>query len=214
MQNSTTSPLTPTKLEYQNADRSSKERNGMLLVVTRLDERRYVSRITRHDGVSFLVKGTGHMFQLPHDLAHFAIESALQLSNGFWGSVAAGAVLPNMTHITGRRKPRAGERSTAVLKTNAAHLSEAEVLVRIFNAAFEHKQSDGELRKLLADRRMPPENSIHQISDEQIAAVRAAWFVVEGKWRNLRVGDELQLNWPEGDQRRQRGRSRSMRADR
>jgi hypothetical protein len=196
----------------------------MLLVVTRLDERRYVSRITRHDGVSFLVKGGGHMFQIPHDLAHFAIESALQLSDGFWGSVAAGAVLPNMTLITGRRKPRAGERSAAVLKTNAAHLSEAEVLVRIFNTAFEHKQSDGELRKLLADRRMPPENSIHQISDDQIAAVRAAWFEVEGKWRNLRVGDELQLNWVERDelqlnwverdQRRQRPRSRSIRVDR
>ena len=98
--------------------------------------------------MSFLVNGAGHMFQIPHDLAHFAIESALQLSNGFWGSVAAGAVLPNMTHIAGRRKPRAGERSTAVLKTNAAHLNEAEVLVRIFNTAFENKQRDGELKEI------------------------------------------------------------------
>jgi hypothetical protein len=177
----------------------------MLLIFTRLDERRYVGRIIRHDGVSFLVNGAGHMFQIPHDLAHFAVECALRLSIGFWGSLAAGAVLPNMTHIAGRRKPRARERSTAMLKTNAAHLSEAEVLVRIFNTAFENKQSDGELRKLLAERRMPPENSIHHISDDQIAAVRAAWFEVEGKWRNLRVGDELQLNWPERrDQRRQR----------
>jgi len=66
----------------------------MLLVFTRLDERRYVSRITRSDGVSFLINGVGYMFQIPHDLAHFVIEDALQLSNGFWGSVAAGAVLP------------------------------------------------------------------------------------------------------------------------
>lgn len=186
----------------------------MLLIVTRIDERRYVSRVTRHDGVSFLVKGGGHMFQIPHDLAHFAVESALQLSNGFWGSIAAGAVMPNMTHIAGRRKPRAGERSIAVLKTNAAHLGEAEVLVRIFNTAFEDKQSDGTLKKLLADRRMPPENAIHQVSDDKIATVRAAWFEVESKWRNLRVGDELHLNWPERNQRRQHPRLRSMRADR
>lgn len=65
---------------------------------------------------------------------------------------------------------------------------------------------------LLADRRMPPENSIHQISDDQIATVRAAWFEVEGKWRNLRVGDELQLNWPElRHQQRQWARPGSMR---
>jgi hypothetical protein len=33
----------------------------MLLVFTRLDERRYISRITRHDGLSLLVNGAGPM---------------------------------------------------------------------------------------------------------------------------------------------------------
>jgi hypothetical protein len=169
----------------------------MLLIFTRLDASRYVSRITRADGVAFMVNGVGHMFQIPHDLAHFAVESALQLPNGFWGSVAAEAVLPSMTHIGGRRKPRAEERSSVVLKTNAAHLGEAEVLVRIFNTACEKKQSDSELRRLLADRRMSPEHSIHQISDAQVAAVRAAWAEINEKWRHLQIGGELRLSWPE-----------------
>ena len=44
--------------------------------------------------------------------------------------------------------------------------------MRIFNRAFEDKQSDVELRKLLAGRRMPLEHSVHQISRDQITAVR------------------------------------------
>lgn len=184
----------------------------MRLVFTRLDERHYLSRVTRQDGVIFEVKGIGHMFQIPHDLAHFAVENALGLSNGFWGSVAAGAILPSMRHLGGRRKPRAEERSIAVLKTNAACLNEAEVLVRIFNTACQEKQPDPELRRFLADRRVPPEHSMQQISPAQIAAVRAAWVEIEERWKHLQVGGDLHLNWPEREERpSKRGSVKSQR---
>lgn len=55
----------------------------MDLLFTRLDERRYESVITRRDGVCFRVNGVGHMFAIPHDLAHLAIEDALRLRHGF-----------------------------------------------------------------------------------------------------------------------------------
>lgn len=164
----------------------------MQLVFTRLDQRRYVSRITRTDRVSFLVNGVGHMFQIPHDLAHYAIESALPLARGFWGSVADGAVFPSMTHIDGRRRPRAKERSTALLKSNAAHLSEAEILVRLFSTAFETDQGDVELGRLIADRG----GVFQKPSNEQIARVRAALLETKRQWQNLPIGGELQLNWP------------------
>lgn len=168
----------------------------MLVVFTRLDQRRYISRITRADGVSFLVNGVGHMFQIPHDLAHFAIESALPLANGFWGSIAAGAVFPSMTYIDGRRRPRAKERSTAVLKSDAAHLSEAEILVRLFNTAFETNQSNVELGKMLADRRLPFPSMLQKSCDNQIASARVAWLESKCQWQKLAIGSELRLNWP------------------
>jgi hypothetical protein len=107
------------------------------LTVTRLDERRYETLIRRRDGVRLRVSGVGHMFAIPHDLAHLAIEGALGLRRGFWGSVAAGAVFESMSHLGGRRKPRAAARSNDLLKVNRGHLTEAEVLVRIFNDALE-----------------------------------------------------------------------------
>ena len=90
----------------------------MLLQLTRLDERRYETLITRSDGVQFRVKGVGHMRAIPHDLAHFAVERGLRLRRGFWGSVAAGAVFGSLTHVSGRRKPRAAARSQQLLKEN------------------------------------------------------------------------------------------------
>ena len=87
----------------------------MLLRFTRLDERRYETVITRSDGVTYHVKGVGHMSSLPHDLAHFAVEQGLRITGGFWGSVADGAVFGSLTHVSGRRKPHAAERSNAVV---------------------------------------------------------------------------------------------------
>jgi hypothetical protein len=111
----------------------------MRIVVKRLDgDGRYETVITRDDGVSFRIQGVGYAFAIPHDLAHYLVEKALRIENGFWGSVASGAVFPSMTHFAGRRKPKASERSSTLLKANARALIETEVLVRIFNDTIEH----------------------------------------------------------------------------
>ena len=109
----------------------------MKLTVTRLEQGKYETLVTRDDGVSYRLQGVAHAFAIPHDLAHFLIEKTLGLKQGFWGSVAGGAVFKTMSYIGGRRKPRAAKRSESLLKSNAAQLNEAEVLVRIFNDAIE-----------------------------------------------------------------------------
>jgi hypothetical protein len=110
----------------------------MRLQVKRLDnDGRYETVITRDDGVSFRVLGVAHTFAIPHDLAHYVVEKTLMIEDGFWGSIAAGAVFPTMTYLAGRRKPRAAERSSALLKANARALADAEILVCIFNGTIE-----------------------------------------------------------------------------
>lgn len=59
------------------------ETRSMLLRLTRIDERRYETEITHSDGVTYHVKGVGHMSAIPHDLAHFAIEQGLRIRGGF-----------------------------------------------------------------------------------------------------------------------------------
>ena len=166
--------------------------------LTRLDERRYETVIRRRDGVGFRVTGVGHMFAIPHDLAHLAIEEALRLRRGFWGSVADGAVFESMSHLGGRRRPKAAARSKEVLKTNRAHLTEAEVLVRLFNDALEegHGAESAELRRRLREHQWtPPGQRPRHFTDAEIDAACAAWERMLGLWRQLPIGGTVELDW-------------------
>ena len=169
----------------------------MKLTFTRLDERRYETLVTRDDGVSFHVKGIGHMFAIPHDLAHFAIEEALHLRRGFWGSVAEGAVFPSMTHVAGRRKPRAASRSAEVLKANRGHIGESELLVSIFNGAIEQgcREDSAVLRQRLNEYWYPVADRQCGITAAAISDVFASWRRMWRAWHSLPIGGTLDLVW-------------------
>jgi hypothetical protein len=174
------------------------------LRVTRLDERRYETVVRRPDGVCFRVTGVGHMFAIPHDLAHLAIEEALQLNRGFWGSIADGAVFDSMAHVSGRRRPGATARSAEVLRANQRHLTEAEVLVRIFNDALQegHGPESAELRARLRDHQWPPPGDPpRQFTDAEITAACAAWRRMLALWQRSPVGGTLEFTWPTGPAR-------------
>jgi hypothetical protein len=169
------------------------------LAIKRLDSSgRYETVITRDDGVSFHIKGVAHGFAIPHDLAHFLVEKALRLHQGFWGSIADGAVFPSMSHAAGRRKPKATERSNTVLKAHARALTEAEVLVRIFNDTIEQGHDEGSpaLHGRLKERWAAPGHRPRDISQANIAEVFASYKEMLLRWRSLPVGGTLDLRWP------------------
>lgn len=177
----------------------------MFMRLKRIDDRRYETLITRSDGVTFLVKGVGHMAAIPHDLAHFAIEQGLGITKGFWGSVADGAVFGSMAHVTGRRKPRAAERSKEILRANKGDLTATEILVGLFNQALE--EGRGPESPILRDRLRryiwtPPGQQPRQFSDSEVAAVCAGWWRMLDLWQQLPVGDTMELHWPEPAQGR------------
>jgi hypothetical protein len=169
----------------------------MKLAVTRLDHQgKYETTVTRNDGVSYRLKGVAHMFAIPHDLAHFLIEKALGLKNGFWGNIADGAVFRSMDYIGGRRRPKAVERSENLLKENAAALSEAEVLVRIFNDTIEqgHRENSDVLRERLEGRLARPGPKFRRFNAGEIAGVYSAYRDMLSKWQELPVGGRLELD--------------------
>jgi len=172
----------------------------MHLRLKRLDERRYETVITRSDGVTYHVKGVGHMGVIPHDLAHFVVERALGIRRGFWGSVAAGAVFGSLTYVSGRRRPHAAQRSKDVWKANEKDLTEVEILVGLFNQAFE--DGLGADSPVLRDRLRrytwtPPGQRPRQFTDAQVSAVCAGWGTMLQSWDGLKIGDTLDLEWPE-----------------
>lgn len=64
----------------------------MEIVFCKLSDDRHVVRVQRDDGTSDSVELDSRSF-LRHDLAHYAVESELGLSEGVWGSVARGGSL-------------------------------------------------------------------------------------------------------------------------
>lgn len=173
----------------------------MLLRLTRLDERRYETEITRSDGVTYLVKGVGHMGAIPHDLAHFAVEQGLGIRGGFWGSVAQGAVFGSLTHVRGRRRPKAAERSAQILRENRGELTETEILVGLFNQALEEGlgPESPELRERL--RRYvwtAPGRQPRTFTDEEITATCVGWRRMLESWQKLPIGGTMELVWKEG----------------
>jgi hypothetical protein len=170
------------------------------LRLTRLDERRYETFITRRDGVTYVVRGIGHMAAIPHDLAHYAVERGLGIHDGFWGSVADGAVFGSLAHVSGRRKPHAAERSAQVLKEHDGRLKETEVLVGLFNQALEEGlgAESPELRRRLGKYTWTaPGNRPRTFSDAEVAAACAGWRQMLEAWRRLPVGGVMELEWPE-----------------
>src|SRR5436190_14283071 len=146
----------------------------MKLNVVRLDAQgRYETTIVRDDGVRFALRGPDCTFALPHDMAHYIVERALALNEGFWGRVAAGGVFPGMSFIDGRRKPKAADRSKALVKANADRLSEAEVLVRIFCETIEqgHGEASPVLIRRLKERRIPPGRATSRVGSAEIADI-------------------------------------------
>ena len=160
--------------------------------------------------MTYHVKGVGHMSAIPHDLAHFAIEQGLRIRGGFWGSVAQGAVFGSLTHVSGRRRPKAAERSERILKENKGELVETEILVGLFNQALEEGlgPESPELRERL--RRYvwtAPGRKPRRFTDDEIAAACDGWRRMLEAWLELPIGGTLELDWPErGNELRRRAR--------
>jgi hypothetical protein len=167
----------------------------MQITLVRIDnEGRYTTRIQRDDGVRFSIQGVGHHFEVPHDLAHFAVERTLGLHTGFWGTIAAGGVFPSMTYEGGRRKPKAAERSKAILKGNVRRLVEAEIAVNVFSVAISdgHLETSAVLRRLLRERLPRLEREITAL---RIADLYTGYRQVADHWKVLGVGEAMHLIW-------------------
>jgi hypothetical protein len=181
----------------------------MRVVFPRLADGEEVHAVVhRDDGVVYRVRGNGQRSgrELPHDVAHFAVERALGLTHGFWGSVAAGAVFTSMTHVSGRRRPHAADTSKALKREHRADIGYAEQLVWLVEQIA--GQDDAAIRRLTARvfATQPPPYP-------QPAVLRSATLALRGvgqRWRALHPGGQLELTWPAPRRRRrQRAVTRS-----
>jgi hypothetical protein len=144
----------------------------------------------RDDGVSLRVRTPDRKFSPPHDLIHFVVEKGMHLERGFWGSVADGAKFASVDVIDGRQKPRANERSAQIIKANEAHLSEAEVIVGVF-------------QKVLHEDLRPHQEVLWRFlrtSGRKVESdlLRPTWdglISFREQWEALALGQAIRLEW-------------------
>jgi hypothetical protein len=169
----------------------------MRITVTRIDARRYSTLVERDDRVRLAVPGYAFMRPLPHDLAHYVVESALGVTEGFWGSVAAGAKFPGMILIAGRQKPHAEEKSKSILKANAEALSESERLVACFERIVDERLDRNRTfaERLLQEATAAFHRPARCRTWEVLTSVCAAWRDMQARWDALPVDGNIQVEW-------------------
>lgn len=172
-------------------------REGVVMDVTfhRLAGNRYFSTAVRDDGVTVTIPGYDRTSAVPHDLAHFVAERDLGMTRGFWGSVAAGALFPNMAVVSGRQKPHAAERSKHILKAHAADIGMSEAVAgAIHDAVEDDLAAEVALNRWRAQWRSagtaPPPMSVADVA----GAVAALRREVE-RWSAVPAGKGLTLSW-------------------
>jgi hypothetical protein len=155
------------------------------------------THVVRSDGVRLAVPPVGPSRLMPHDLVHFVVESELGLAHGFWGCIAAGAVLGSMRVVSGRRRPHAEEHSRAVLRSAGQRLTEAENLVRLVgDAVIGDRAAPVEVARRIDRSWRPRGPSRPRCSFETAQRMGAALRARRAQWAALAPGDALRLRWP------------------
>ena len=152
----------------------------------------------RDDGVVLEVQSFDRPVRLPHDIAHFVVESELSLKHGLWGLLASGVMLPNARVVSGRLRPHAAERSRELIKKVGQHPTEAEVLVSfIMGIAAEGVDSDWpKVRSRFNDAWRPRHSQRGPISHDEVRRACQKLREAERQWEALTVGESMRVRWP------------------
>jgi hypothetical protein len=168
----------------------------MDITFTKTGERTYATLVRRDDGVLLEVPSYDRPSALPHDLAHYIVEQGLGLSQGFWGSVAAGAMF-GLRLVSGRRRPHADERSRSVIKEAGQRLTEAEGFVfLLLEMARRNADYDWRAAQIyLSSMWQPQKGSRRALKQEELTQVCEALREAEESWKRLAVGESFTVTW-------------------
>jgi RimJ/RimL family protein N-acetyltransferase len=168
----------------------------MRVIFPRLpDHQRAYSLVERDDGVVYQLHGGVAGRRLPHDIVHLVVERELRIGDGIWGAIAAGVVFSSMTHVSGRRRPHAEERSRRLLREFQQHGLRAELLADLVAAtAALAAPTPQRIRALAATNLAVLPDA--EVDPDAIAAAARALQVEAARWARLRIGEHLDYEWP------------------
>src|ERR1700753_3421936 len=99
------------------------------------DPQRGYAVVERDDGVVYRLDSFTTMGpELPHDIRHLIVERELRVSDGIWGTIAAGTVYTSMHHLRGRPLPHTAHRSPRLKRVLRGRVLRAELLANLVEA--------------------------------------------------------------------------------
>jgi hypothetical protein len=155
-------------------------------------QRRYWSTIHRDDNVVLFLPGYDRKWRVPHDLAHIATEKQLRLTDGVFGSIAAGAMFENMRVLSGRLRHDPRQRSRQVLRANGPGIGVAELLAAAVHAAVEQRAP-----VVAAARRAWGSlcEGPFPYPDTELRHAVEALEDLGRRWSRLTAGEQLTIDW-------------------
>jgi hypothetical protein len=148
------------------------------------DRRPVETLVERDDGVVFAMRGAGGGADLPHDLVHAVVETALPLADGIWGCVADGVVWGSMRHVSGRRPPHSADRSEQLKRRRHDAVQRAENVADLVG------------RLARGDEVPPAALTAAGVPRARIEAAVVAVRDAADRWAALPVGEQWVLEWP------------------
>jgi hypothetical protein len=170
------------------------------------DHQRGYAVVERDDGVVYRLDGFTTMGPaLPHDIRHLIVERELRVSDGIWGTIAAGTVYTSMRHLRGRRPPHTADRSAQLKKALRGRVMRAELLANLVEAiAVLDDPSREEIERLtrrklsvvpVSEPGADPADVIALPPPEALLAAARTLQVEAARWARLRAGGELSYEW-------------------
>ncbi|WP_433825231.1 hypothetical protein ACQP2E_24230 [Actinoplanes sp. CA-015351] len=152
-----------------------------------------VATVHRGDGVVLQLPGYDRKHRVPHDLAHFATERTLGLSDGVFGAIAAGGVFSNMKLISGKPRHDAALRSKLLLEAHKRSLTTAELLAGVVHQAVEDGDA-GRVTALVRDAWTSFDGGDLPWPDEQVTQAAAELGELAVEWEALGA---VRAVWPD-----------------
>jgi hypothetical protein len=159
------------------------------------DHQRAYALVERDDGVVYRLDDGIAGPRLPHDIMHLVVERELRIRDGIWAGIAAGVVFRSMTYVSGRRQPHAADRSRWLLCDYRHQGLRAELLADLVSCtAGLDAPTPAQIKGLAAAKLSVLPDA--EIDPASIAVAAQALQVEAARWARLRVGEQLDYDWP------------------
>jgi hypothetical protein len=157
----------------------------------------YACRVCRDDGGIVVFGGAGgRRFNPPHDYAHYLVERLYAPAYGFWGMIAAGAVMKNMQLIAGKRPPHSAERTRNILRmAEEAHTS-CEGLVGGFQQIVDRNLDENwPAAKAVLDLRINYQTVSRPRTHEEVLHMCTEFREAAWQWSATPIGRSITVQW-------------------